>query len=230
MVSDIAHELRNPLVTINGTLEAIQDGVYEPTPEVIDSLAEETDHLRRLVSDLQELSMADAGGLRVHREPIDAVAACRTVVESHRALAASSGVALSFEAPAALDVEADPVRLRQIVANLLSNALRHTPSGGSVTVSVDTQAPAPPGAPDPERWAITVADTGEGIDADHLADVFERFWRADPARARSTGGTGLGLAITRELAVAHGGTITVDSTPGIGSRFVVSLPFQPPGA
>lgn len=219
MVSDIAHELRNPLVTINGTLEAIQDGVYEPTPDVIDSLAEETEQLRRLVADLQELALADAGGLHIERETVDLADLARVVVDAHRGLAAGAGIDLRLDAPEPVETRADPGRLRQVFGNLLSNALRYTPEGGSVTVEVHRGE---------DGVSFSIADTGPGIADADLPNVFERFWRADAARTRAGGGSGLGLAITRELLRAHGGDITVSSAPGVGTRFTATLPVLAP--
>lgn len=209
MVSDVAHELGNPLVTIAGTLDAIEDGVYEPSPAVIGSLAEDVAQLTRLVRDLQDLTVADSGGLRVELRPVDLGELATAVVENYQPLARASSVGLSINLHGAGQVLADASRLRQMLGNLLTNAIRHTPSGGTVEVRADARS-------------IAVADTGEGIAANHLADVFDRFWRADSSRNRATGGTGLGLAITRELAIAHGAEITVDSAPGVGTTFTIS--------
>lgn len=209
MVSDIAHELRNPLVTLHGTLEAIEDGVYQPDQAVLGSMREETAHLSALVRDLQELANADGGGLVLHRSPTDVVELARACVDAHGALAAAAGVTLAADiaaGPVTLDVDAR--RLRQVLDNLVSNAIRHTPAGGRVAVGVA-----------PTR--IWVADTGEGITADDLPRVFDRFWRADRSRARSTGGSGLGLAIAASLVAAHGASLEVESEPGEGSLFSV---------
>lgn len=209
MVSDIAHELRNPLVTINGTLEAIEDGVYEPTPAVMSSLAEEAEHLTRLVRDLQELATADAGGLRVQRAAGDLGEVTAAVVDAHQAVARAAGVALIYSderEPGAPLVLLDASRMRQVLDNLVVNALRHTPDGGEIAVVVGAD------------W-LCVTDTGEGIAADDLPHVFERFWRADPSRTRATGGSGLGLAIAKELVAAHGATLSAESTYGEGATF-----------
>lgn len=219
MVADIAHELRNPLVTLNGGLEAIQDGVYQPTPEVIDSLVEETEHLRRMVSDLQELATADAGALRVEREPVDITALLAAAAVAYEPLTAAAGVSIHVEAPEATVVEGDETRLRQVVTNLLTNAISHTPRGGTVTLTATTSS---------GETVITVADTGEGISAEELPFVFERFWRAEPARSRTSGRTGLGLAICDALIRAHDGTITAKSEPGTGTTFAITLPNTRP--
>ncbi|MFZ2502724.1 MAG: HAMP domain-containing sensor histidine kinase [Nocardioides sp.] len=218
LISDIAHELGNPLVTIGGTLEAIQDGLYAASPEVVASLSEETDHVSRLVKDLQELARADAGRLSLTTREVDLAEVVLSVVEGNRGVAGALGVELAADVPATLSAQVDPDRIRQIMGNLISNALRHTGRGGSVTVTVSGTA---------EEARITVADTGEGIAGDDLPHVFDRFWRADTSRSRATGGSGLGLAIVAELVEAHGGTITVDSVLGQGTRFEVVLPGEP---
>ncbi len=228
MVTDIAHELRNPLVTLGGTLEAIQDGIYPTSPEVIASLAEETAHLQRLVGDLHDLSVADSVGVRLDRQPTDLLSLVSTVVEAHRSLATSANVVLkesphesphesSHDAAGWPAVSLDAGRIRQALSNLLGNAIRHAASAVTITVALTDDAPS--------VLRITVADDGPGIPAEHLGDVFERFWRADSARARSTGGTGLGLAISRELVRAHGGELTAQSTVGHGATFTITLPI-----
>ena len=209
MVSDIAHELRNPLLTISGTLEAIEDGIYEPSPTVISSLMEETEHLYKLVRDLQDLSVADDGGLRVDLRPGDLVEVANSVIEAHRPVADRASVSLELVVERSVPVLVDPSRMRQVVGNLVGNALRHTATGGHVTVRIR------PGE-------VDVADDGEGIAADDLANVFERFWRSDLSRTRATGGAGLGLAIATELVKAHGATLAVTSTVGVGTTFTVS--------
>ena len=228
MVVDIAHELRNPLVTLGGTLEAIQDGVYPTSPEVIASLAEETAHLQRLVGDLHALSVADSVGVRLARAPTDVRLLVASTVEAHQSVAVARAVSLVSVLPEDhLEAALDAGRIRQALANLLVNAIRH--AAGTVTVTLSAALPATPttttGGPSDRSIAISVADNGPGIDTDHLDDVFERFWRGDEARARATGGTGLGLAISRELVRAHGGDITVASTPGSGAVFTITVPL-----
>ena len=235
MVTDIAHELRNPLVTLGGTLEAIQDGIYPTSPAVIASLAEETAHLQRLVGDLHELSAADSVGVRLDRQLVEPLALVDAVVEAHRSVASSANVALHVshesrhqsrhqtrhqtrqDAAGWLAVSLDAGRIRQALSNLLGNAIRHAASAVTITVAVSDDAPS--------VLHITVTDDGPGIPAEDLDDVFERFWRADSARARSTGGTGLGLAICRELVLAHGGELTAQSVVGHGATFTITLPI-----
>ncbi|WP_190813099.1 sensor histidine kinase [Saccharopolyspora pogona] len=215
MVSDIAHELRTPLVNVRGWLEAAQDGVATLDQPLVASLLEETLLLQHLIDDLQDLALADAGKLRVYPEPVHVGAILAQVAASHRGRADAGGVELTVAVDDDPDLTADPTRLRQALGNLVFNALRYTPSGGRVTL-----------------WArraggevlIDVADTGVGIDPDSLPHVFDRFWRADKSRNRHGGGSGLGLAITHHLVDVHDGGISVHSTVGAGTTFTISLP------
>jgi two-component system sensor histidine kinase BaeS len=215
LVGDVAHELRTPLANLRCHLEAAQDGVVPLGPGLVQSLIEENALLERLVADLQDLALADAGMLRLHPEERDATDLAEQAVAAHRASAEASGVDLRLDAPAPVVVQADPLRLRQALGNLVSNAVRHTPAGGTVTVAVRHTG---------DGVVLTVADTGAGIAGEHLPHIFDRLYRADPSRSRSTGGSGLGLAITRHLVEAHDGELTVTSTPGDGSTFTIRLP------
>jgi two-component system sensor histidine kinase BaeS len=215
MVSDIAHELRNPLANVRGYLEGVGDGVVTLDETLVDSLLEETLLLQRLIDDLQDLALADAGRLRVHPEPLDAVELAEQVVVAEQPHALAGGVTLAVVADGPAPLLADPVRLRQALGNLVANALRYTPPGGSVAVRVDH---------DSAGVTFAVVDTGTGIDPEHLPHLFDRFYRADGSRSRETGGSGLGLAIVRHLAEAHGGRVSVESTVGAGSTFTVVLP------
>lgn len=222
MVSDIAHELRNPLTNVRGYLEGVQDGLVPLDDALIASLLEESTLLGRLVDDLQDLALADAGRLHLHPEPLDAADLVEQVTAAHRAAATVAGITITADVDGPLRIEGDPGRLRQALGNLVGNALRYTPSGGSVTL---TASAGPDG-----HATITVADTGTGIAAEHLPHVFDRFYRADASRSRETGGSGLGLAITRHLVEAHGGTIEARSTEGAGSTFTIRLPLADPRA
>jgi two-component system OmpR family sensor kinase len=220
LVADVAHELRTPLSVLQGNLRAILDDVYDLDKAEISHLYDETRLLSRLVDDLRELALADAGQLNLNLRPADvAQIICSTT--DNLALAAEAGqVNLTTSIPDSLPaVQADPDRVAQVLRNLLVNALRHTPSGGSVTVTASARE---------GMVEIAVADTGEGIAAEDLPHVFERFWRADPSRARDdrlAGGTGLGLSVAQSLVEAQGGRIRAESTPGEGTVFRFTLPL-----
>jgi two-component system sensor histidine kinase BaeS len=221
LVSDVAHELRNPLANVRGYLEAAQDSVVRFDDTLIDSLLEETLLLQHLIDDLQDLALADAGRLRIHPEPADAVALAEHVVSAHRALADHAGVTLDLSGDVYIAVNVDQVRIRQVLGNLVANAIRYTPQGGRVSVVVRA---------DPLRSAlmIEVTDTGSGVSEDDLPHLFDRFYRADMSRTRATGGSGLGLSIARHLVEAHGGSINVASCLGTGSHFSIELPMDEP--
>ncbi|MFI1760468.1 sensor histidine kinase [Streptomyces sp. NPDC020800] len=221
MVSDIAHELRSPLTNIRGWLEVVRDGVVDPDPALLASLHEESLVLQRIIDDLQDLAAADAGTLRLHREPVPAGDLFGQVAAAHRVAADAAGVALVTEADDTAWLEADPVRMRQALGNLVSNALRHTPADGTVTLTARC---------DGDEVVLTVADTGTGIASEDLPHVFDRFWRAERSRSRRTGGSGLGLPIVRHLVAAHGGTAEVTSEPGEGAVFTLRLPVTAPPA
>ncbi len=231
LVADVAHELRTPLSVVQGNLRAILDDVYPLDKAEISRLYDETRLLSRLVNDLQELALADAGQLRLNLRPLDAARVVRHTVENLALAAEAEEVTLNAQVPSELPpVQADPDRMAQVLRNLLVNAIRHTPPDGTVTVSASLAGGA---------VEIAVADTGEGIAAADLPYVFDRFWRADRARARSVGrddrfdtahhkrwagGSGLGLSVAQSLVQAQGGRIWVDSEPGRGSTFRFTLP------
>jgi two-component system sensor histidine kinase BaeS len=222
LTADVAHELRTPLHIIQGNLEGILDGVYAPTPEHIEATLQETRTLARLVDDLRTLSLAESGQLPLHPEVVDVHDLLADVATSFSPQAESAGVRLCIETVAngPLTLHGDPGRLDQILSNLVSNALRHTPSGGTITLGA---TPLQSAAGD--QIQLTVADTGEGIAAEDLPFIFDRFWRGDRARTHTGGaGSGLGLAITAQLVKAHDGTIAVASEPGNGTTFTVTLP------
>ncbi|WHT17339.1 HAMP domain-containing sensor histidine kinase [Crossiella sp. CA-258035] len=215
MVGDIAHELRTPLSNIRGWLEAAEDGVTQPDAALISFLLAESRQLQRIIDDLQDLAMADAGKLRVHPEQLRVADLLGALVAAHRAAAEAAGIQLESTVDGDPELWADPVRLRQALGNLVANAVRHTPEGGRVTVTARAEA---------EAVVFEVADTGSGISQEDLPQVFDRFWRAEKSRSRSSGGSGLGLAIVRQLARAHGGEVTATSEPGAGSTFTLRLP------
>jgi two-component system sensor histidine kinase BaeS len=214
----IAHELRTPLSVVQGTLEGMLDRVIEPTPERIAAVHSQILLLRRLITDLRDLSLAQAGQLQLHIQPVDVAALVRETAEALHPLFEERGIVLRVDGPDHLPpVEADPDRLRQVVQNLLENAIHYTPAGGRVGVALRQEG---------GDVRMEVGDTGIGISAEDLPHVFEHFYRADRSRARSSGGMGLGLAIVKSLVEAHRGRIAVESTPGAGSRFTVRLPVH----
>ncbi|MEV4705192.1 ATP-binding protein [Actinoplanes sp. NPDC049316] len=212
LIADVAHEMRTPLSNLRGYLEGLSDGVVEPSRELFASLHEETLLQRRILDDLQVLALAEAGDLDYTMGPLDLAEAVAGGATAHRAVAAEAGVAMTVDAPAPVWIEGDPDRLRQVLGNLLSNAIRYTDAGGHVLLRVREEA---------GEAVLTVQDTGVGIAPADLSRVFDRFWRADPARQRATGGTGLGLTIAHRIVTDHGGRIDVTSTPGAGTTFKV---------
>lgn len=227
LLADVAHELRTPLAVLRGQLELLQDGVTQPDPATLGALNDDVLRLGRLVGDLEQLSLAEAGRLTLHWQAFTPGTWLGQEVEVFREAAADQGVRLSLETSETLptQVEGDPDRLGQVVANLLSNAFRHTPPGGTVTVAVGAR---------PGGWGFTVRDTGEGISPEDLPHVFDRFYRAprrsdrveSPLEPETRRGSGLGLAIVKGLVEAHGGRVTVESQPGQGSAFAVWLPLR----
>ncbi|PRX16693.1 two-component system sensor histidine kinase BaeS [Actinoplanes italicus] len=215
LIADVAHELRTPLGNLRGYLEALQDGVLEPTPELYASLHDEVILNQRIVGDLQELALAEAGALVYHRAPADLAELLETARTAHRAAAEAAGVSLDVDTCGPVMADADTDRIRQAVGNLISNALRATGPGGSITLRARTTG---------ERAVVEVTDTGTGIAAEHLPLVFDRLWRADPARGRGTGGSGLGLAIVRQIVRDHDGDVSARSDVGAGTTFELWLP------
>jgi signal transduction histidine kinase len=216
MTADVAHELRTPLSVIRGKLEGVLDGVYPATPEHLEPILEETNLLTHLVEDLRLLALAEAGQLSLERRAMDVGDLLRDAHVNFTPQAADRGVTLALDLPSELpQVMADWRRISQVLSNLLTNALRHTPQGGCVTLS----ASAGEGVVE-----VVVTDTGTGIPREDLPYVFERFWRGEKSRSRASGGSGLGLAIVKQLVEMHGGTVGVESAPGKGSSFCFTLP------
>ena len=219
LTADVAHELRTPLHIIQGNLEGVLDGVYEPTPEHIEATLDETRLLARLVTDLHTLSLADAGQLSLNLEPVNVADLLADVATSFSGQAEAQGVQLRVETavlPPNTHIQGDAGRLDQVLSNLVVNALRHTPADGRVTLSAKLVD---------DGVQIQVTDTGEGISEEDLPFVFERFWRGDRARTHSGGaGGGLGLAIVKQMVVAHNGRITVSSIPHEATTFTLTFP------
>jgi signal transduction histidine kinase len=218
LVSDVAHELRTPLTNLRAQLEAMEDGIVPADPPALRSLHDETLLLTRLVEDLQELSLAEAGRLRLDAKAVSPARALEAAVTAFRAQADVRRISLVALAEGAPEVDADPARLAQILRNLVANAVTHTPEGGSVTLSAREEAGA---------VRFEVADSGDGIAPEHLPHIFDRFYRGDPSRSRATGGAGLGLAIAKHLVEAHGGSIGAASEPGAGTVVSFTLPRAP---
>jgi signal transduction histidine kinase len=212
LLADVSHELRTPLTVIQGNVEGMLDGLYPADAVHLERVLAEARHLERLVDDLRTLSLADAGALPLHRESTDLAALASEVVAGFQPQAAVDGVSLTLEADGATVLEVDPRRVRQVIANLVSNALRHTPSGGRVTVAVQPAADA---------VELTVSDTGSGMDAESVDRAFDRFWSSGDAA-----GAGLGLGIVRDLVRAHGGDVSLESTPGAGTVVRCRFPLM----
>lgn len=216
MTADIAHELRTPLSVILSHVDAIEEGVLPPTSETLSVIREETTQLSRLVEDLRTLSRADAGELSMTLHPTNPQELLGKAAVSHRPLAAEKDIELEIDAESDLPlIEVDPDRISQVLDNLLSNALRHTPDGGKIRLFARNKE---------DGVELGVVDSGPGIDAEALQHVFERFYRADSSRGRDLGGSGLGLAIARSIVESHGGRIRAESEPGVGAAFIVWLP------
>lgn len=218
LLADVTHELRHPVHVIQGSLQAVLDGVYPLNLEEIALMFEQTQHLAVLVDDLHALARAEAHELPLYRQSTDIGTLVKDLSDAMTPLADEKELKLEVDTPATpLVMTVDPQRLRQVVQNLLSNALRYTPNGGTVKVNVKGGE---------QEATITVQDTGMGIPADDLPRVFDRFYRGDASRNRAEGGAGLGLAIAKAIAEAHGGSIAADSKgANQGSIFTLRLPL-----
>ena len=214
LMADVAHELRTPLTVIQGKLEGLLDGVYQPDPGQLQQLLDETHVLARLVEDLRTVALSEGGGLKLQKEPIDVTALARDVVLAHGGDADARGVRLEVDAPDHLpSIDADAVRIREVIGNLLSNALRHTPAGGAVVVRLAAGASG--------GVSVDVHDTGLGMSPEEIARAFDRFYKGSESR-----GSGLGLTIARGLVAAHGGEIRAASEPGRGTTIAFTLPKE----
>ncbi len=217
MVADIAHELRTPLAIVRGNVEAMLDGVLATDAENLTSLHQETMLLTRLVEDLRTLSLAEEGQLKFQPEATDLAALARQVVDGFQTQFTAKSISVALESPERLLLAwADPDRTAQVMRNLLNNALNYTPEGGGITIKLTS---------DRESVIVSVVDTGAGIPPEDLPHIFDRFYRVDRSRTRSTGGSGLGLAIVKQLVEAQGGRVWVDSVMGKGSTFSFGLPL-----
>jgi two-component system OmpR family sensor kinase/two-component system sensor histidine kinase BaeS len=214
LLADVAHELRTPLSVIRARVEGMRDGVYESDAEHLALIEEETRVMARLLDDLALLSNAEAGSLRLHRERLAPGELLVAAESAFRTQAEEAGVAIALDAPDDLPVvDVDAIRIGEVLSNLVSNALRHTPADGTITLAATGEG---------EGVAFSVTDTGAGIHAEELPHVFDRFARSPESR-----GSGLGLAIAKSLVQAHGGTISAESEPGTGTTIRFVLPTTP---
>jgi signal transduction histidine kinase len=217
LMADVSHELRTPLTVLEGNLRAALDRVVPLDEAEIANLYEQTRHLIRLVNDLHELALADARSLPLALRPTDVDELIRETVQLFAPLAEERGVALRAATGRLPEMTVDAVRIREVLHNLLSNALRHTPPEGEISVTSCVEG---------ATVVIAVADTGDGLEPDQLGAVFDRFYRTDRSRSRDTGGTGLGLAIVSALVAMHGGSVAAASAGrGAGSTFTIRLPL-----
>ncbi len=218
LTADIAHELRTPLHIIQGNLEGILDSVYQPTTEHINNTLDETKLLARLVNDLQTLSLAETGQLPLHPTRFLLADLIQDLTSSFSSQTASEGIDLKTDiADSSQEMTADYDRLNQVLSNLISNALRHTPKGGSISIETESSIG------EERRVWIKVKDTGMGIPSEDIPFIFDRFWRGDKSRSERVN-SGLGLAIAKQLIQAHAGTIEVQSEAGKGTTFLIDLP------
>jgi signal transduction histidine kinase len=219
MVADIAHELRTPLSVLRLQVESIEDGIVPASPDALGAIDNQLDLLSRLVDDLRLLSLVEAGQLSLSLQAVDPGQAMMRAARAAEARARQGQIELSVAPVGPLPaVRADPQRLAQVLGNLIENAVRYTPAGGRVTLAAS--------AADPQAVVFSVADTGPGIAPEEQAQIFNRFYRTDRARARETGGSGLGLAIVQRLVEAQGGSIGLQSRPGHGAVFAITLPAE----
>jgi signal transduction histidine kinase len=219
MTADIAHELRTPLAIILGHLDAVGDGVLADSSQAMIVIREETERLARLVEDLRTLTRADSGELRLEPRPSDLGALLRQAATARRPASRAKRITLQVEAPEAMaPVVLDPDRIAQVIGNLLTNALFHTPDGGRIEVGCLEQG---------RSVRVWVRDSGPGIESDELPRVFDRFYRTDKSRRREDGGSGLGLAIARSIVEAHAGRIWAESLAGFGASILFELPRVP---
>jgi signal transduction histidine kinase len=215
LLADVSHELRTPITVIQGNLEGLLDGIYPADPQHIAPILEETRVLSRVIDDLRTISLADSGALNLQRESTDLGELIDELASSFRMQAVAEDVAMHVDVQTGLpQLEVDATRIREVLGNLLANALRYTPRGGEITIRCWIEAG------DDKHLAIAVSDTGVGIATQDLPHIFERFYKTDESH-----GTGLGLAIAKSLVVAHGGKITATSEPGSGTTIRIILPL-----
>lgn len=218
LMADVSHELRTPLTVLEGNLRAALDRVVPLDEAEIANLYNQTRHLTRLVNDLRELSLAESGHLPLEKKPFDLKGLISETILALEPLAIEKRITLEDRVPPLPEITLDPFRIRQVLFNLLTNAFRHTPIGGKITITSQLST----------GWvALSIKDNGEGLEQEQIAYVFDRFYRSDKSRSRETGGTGLGLAIVKAIVIAHEGKIEVMSEgKGKGCEFIVYLPLM----
>ncbi|RJP46596.1 MAG: HAMP domain-containing protein [Anaerolineaceae bacterium] len=218
MTADIAHELRTPLSLILGHAEAIHDGVLPPSPENFEIIREEAARLDHLVDDLRTLSLADAGELTIQPQTISPARLLEEVATLYRFQTQTKNLSIDLDIASSLpDLEVDPGRMTQVITNILDNAVRHTPEGGTITLAARGTS---------DGVALSVRDSGPGLSTDDLPRIFDRFYRADESRVRYEGGSGLGLAIAKSIVLAHGGQVRAESEQGKGLEIIITLPAK----
>ncbi len=217
LMADVSHELRTPLTVMESSLRAHLDHVYTLDDSEVANLYGQTRHLIRLVNDLRELSLAESGHLPLEKILTDIQSVIHESLQALEPLAAEKNIKMENEASPTREVSVDPFRIRQVIFNLLSNSLRHTPKGGKISIKTKI---------DEKEITVLIQDTGDGLAPNELASVFNRFYRADRSRSRETGGTGLGLSIVKAIVEAHGGSVRAESKgKGLGSIFSFSIPL-----
>lgn len=215
LLAELTHELRTPVSVIQGNLEGMLDGVYPADADHLNPVLEEVRQLSRLIDDLRTLSLSESGALELHLEPTDLELLAGEVAAAYRPQAQEKGISVNLEFPSELPLlELDPVRIREVLVNLLTNALRHTPAGGEVRIAATSD-------PVGRLATVTVTDSGSGIRSEALPHIFERFYKSD-----GSGGSGLGLTIAKSLVIAHRGEIEAESALGQGTTVRFTLPFE----
>jgi len=221
LMADVAHELRTPLTVIQGRVEGLLDGIYPRDDAGLEIVLDETRVLARLIEDLRTLALSEAGALTLERETTDIAALARDVAAAFAVEAAAKRIAINVRDEARASISIDPVRIREVLTNLVSNALRHSNEGGTITMAIAAAANGSAPANADGRLSVAVADTGAGMSAEEARRVFDRFYKGPGSR-----GSGLGLAIARGLVGAHGGTIDAASEPGRGTTITFTLPWD----
>ncbi|NOR90135.1 MAG: HAMP domain-containing protein, partial [Anaerolineales bacterium] len=213
LMADLTHELRTPITVIQGNIEGIIDGVYERDDAHLKALLEETRQLSSLIEDLRTLGLAESGALQLHREATDLALLTSETLAAYRPQIEAAGITLNLTATDGIPpINVDPLRFREVLTNLIANALRYTPSGETIEVQIEQDGT--------DRVRLVVVDTGSGIDPQDLPHIFERFYKSS-----DSGGSGLGLAIAKKLVEAHGGKISADSDPDQGTQITILLPI-----